>query len=458
VRASEQRGAVPDAAIGIGLQGVGQRLMRAAALRDACAVSHGRAHERMAEPHRPDVELDDPRLRGRLQHLDRHRRPADEGRGGEDLGDVVLLAQSSDEEQHARLVWQLGDAGGERALELRGQGQFPSRGVVGVPARRDRQFQERERVAGGLAQDAGANGRGEHVSRCLEQRDRRIVVETIDPVLGKPGGEQRRVVPVTGRGEEDDRVGVQASRDEREHVRARPIEPVGVLCDQQDRSLLRDLREQVERGHGDAEVLGRGAVDQAERPVERGLVHRGQIRRAGAHRAQELMQTRETQAGFGLNSRRRQDRDAAFACGRHRLGEQAGLTDPRFAPQHECGTAVLDAFQQGDETLRLDLAAKERAAVIARRSEHERKILPRARRQRHAEPPCSRGPCLAPERRARGTQTRLGGAPMTQTAGVTADVALMAVSISWVTASGCESAIECDASTSIVSAPARRAM
>jgi len=96
------------------------------------------------------------------------------------------------------------------------------------------------------------------------------VVETIDPVLGNPRGEQRRVVVLTGGGEKDDRVGVQASRDEREHVRGWAIEPAGVLDEQQQRPVRRGLGEEVEHRHRGAEREWRRVVREPEGGVEGG--------------------------------------------------------------------------------------------------------------------------------------------------------------------------------------------
>jgi len=73
---------------------------------------------------------------------------------------------------------------------------------------------------------------------------------------------------------------------------------VGILGDDQQRRRGGDLGEQVEDRHGDAKVLGCGGVSEAERRVERGAVNRKQARRPGAHRAQQLMQSREGQASF----------------------------------------------------------------------------------------------------------------------------------------------------------------
>ena len=74
VRSGDQCRAVPDPAVGLGLERLRERLVHAPALRHARALTHRRADQRMAEADRPQIELDDGRVGGRLEKVDVHRR------------------------------------------------------------------------------------------------------------------------------------------------------------------------------------------------------------------------------------------------------------------------------------------------------------------------------------------------------------------------------------------------
>jgi hypothetical protein len=135
-------------------------------------------------------------------------------------------------------------------------------------------------------QDPVALYQGERPRRRVEQLRRRGRVEGTEPLFGQPSVGQRRVVAIAGGSQQHDRVRLEAAGDESEHVRRRVVEPVDVLGDQQQRRVPSHLRQQVQRGHGDAEVLRRRAVRETERCVECRPVRRSQVGRAVPHRPQ----------------------------------------------------------------------------------------------------------------------------------------------------------------------------
>ena len=186
------------------------------------------------------------------------RRPGDGAGRLEDLAHGVAVAERGDQQDEAGGIGQIGYASGERALEALGQRQAAGhrRLVLGLGGDR-RQLEQRQRVAGGLTQHAVACGERKVRGRCVEQRRRRRVVEAGKPVLRQPRVGERRGVAVTRGGQQDDRVGLDSPSDEREHVRGRGVEPVRVLDDEQQRGIVGDVRDEVERGHRDPEVLGR---------------------------------------------------------------------------------------------------------------------------------------------------------------------------------------------------------
>jgi hypothetical protein len=113
-------------------------------------------------------------------------------------------------------------------------------------------------------------------------------------------------------------------------------------------------------------------------------VSREQAGRVIPHRAQELVQTRESHTGLALNARRSQHREVAFARERGRLCQQARLSDTRLAAQHERSAAALDPFEQRPQRRRLGIPAKERPGILTRRDEHDGTILPHAQLPREA--------------------------------------------------------------------------
>ncbi len=80
---------------------------------------------------------------------------------------------------------------------------------------------------------------------------------------------------------------------------------MGVLSDKQQRRVVSNLREEIERGHGDTKMLGCGPVCEPERGVKCLPLSRDQVRGAVFDRPQQLMQAREGQARLGLGRRLR---------------------------------------------------------------------------------------------------------------------------------------------------------
>src|SRR6185295_2833250 len=77
VRSAHQRGALPDAAVGIGLERRGERLVHAPALPYGGALADRGARQRVPEPDRVDVEVDQRGLDSRLRRVEIQRCPGD---------------------------------------------------------------------------------------------------------------------------------------------------------------------------------------------------------------------------------------------------------------------------------------------------------------------------------------------------------------------------------------------
>lgn len=93
--AGDQRRAVPNPSVGLGLQRGGQRLVCPQALRHARALIHRRADQRMAETDRLQIEVYD-RCRGcRLEIVEIERSSGDHAAGPQDFANVVAVVESS---------------------------------------------------------------------------------------------------------------------------------------------------------------------------------------------------------------------------------------------------------------------------------------------------------------------------------------------------------------------------
>ena len=102
--------------------------------------------------------------------------------------------------------------------------------------RGERQLDQRERIAGRVGQHALADRGREPRRACVEQRLGRRVVEPLQAQLRQTGVLERRVEAGAHSGQQDDRVGAEPARDEREHLGARGVQPVAVLDQQQVRA------------------------------------------------------------------------------------------------------------------------------------------------------------------------------------------------------------------------------
>ena len=139
----------------------------------------------------------------------------------------------------------------------------------------------------------------------------------------------------------------------------------------------------------------------------------------------------------------RQHSHLTLLCQGDRLGEQARLADPGIAAQHQRRTRALDVVEEPGQDLDLRSAAKERPPILLQRQH-------RGHRAMRKSPAAIRH---TPRSMAARGMACSCYAPLEST-----DVDATAVRISSATAARWESAIECEASTSIVVAPIRLAM
>jgi hypothetical protein len=104
VGAADQCRAMPDAAVRLGAQDLGERLVHAAALRQARALAYGRADQRMAEAHAAHGKGDDRGLGGRFKKIEPERPPCQGTSGLQDLRHAFSLAECRDQQEQAGLL------------------------------------------------------------------------------------------------------------------------------------------------------------------------------------------------------------------------------------------------------------------------------------------------------------------------------------------------------------------
>jgi hypothetical protein len=110
---------------------------------------------------------------------------------------------------------------------------------------------------------------------------------------------------------------------------------VGVLDDEQERSIGGDVRHQIESGHCDPERFGRGFVRQAEGGIECAALDVAELARTIAHGSEQLMQPGKRQMCLRLHTSRGEHGHTPLACRSLGLGEQTRLADAGLPVKHE---------------------------------------------------------------------------------------------------------------------------
>jgi hypothetical protein len=145
-----------------------------------------------------------------------------------------------------------------------------------------RQFEEREGVAAGNLQKALAAFRHQSWSMGIEKVGRVRRLEAFEPKLGETRIVQAAAVPVADREQHGDRLHVDASSNEGQHLAGVRIEPMRVLDDEQQRRVRCCIRKEVQRGQRDQEEVRRRPVavpaGQSKRGGERCSLRTGKLR------------------------------------------------------------------------------------------------------------------------------------------------------------------------------------
>ncbi|HET6833584.1 MAG TPA: hypothetical protein VFH30_06930 [Acidimicrobiales bacterium] len=201
-----------------------------------------RANERVSEhePTRGFVDLHQPGL------LRRGKSPqfGVPGGGSQDA-ELAGAVQHREQQQRSGRHWEVRDTGGEQVLHATGEWQ-ESRGCwprdSSPPVQRTRQLQQGQRVALRLGHQASAHAGRKHREPLLQQIACRGVVQRPQLVGWGSSTVEEALHLRAGGGQESDLAPREAAGHEAQHVRGRAIQPLQVVHDQQDGTLLRRLQ------------------------------------------------------------------------------------------------------------------------------------------------------------------------------------------------------------------------
>ena len=196
-----------------------------------------------------------------------------------------------------------------------------------------------------------------------------LLAEPLQPQLGQAGLPERGRRRVTQRGEQRDRLGLQAPRHEGQDVGGGGVEPVRVLDGEQHRGVGGGVADQLQRGERDAEEVWRRGAAHPEGGLHRFAVRGGQRVEVVEDRQQQLVQARERQVRLGLHAGGAEHPHAAAGRAARRLPEQRRLPDPRLAADEQRAAPLPHPVEQARDRVQLAVAAEDQ-----RGSEHRATI------------------------------------------------------------------------------------
>ena len=226
----------------------------------------------MLKAHLGSAHVRQPAFRRGIQRGHRELFPEDEPGGGQHFFDRGFAVQRGGKQDQARLLTEPVEARTERALQARCQRGRRRREHVDRVARLRhgaRELDEAEGIAGRLGEHATARLNGQPRRDVIEQPVRVGTREAAQTEARQTDLLERGREPIAKAGYEHHRLVVQTPRDERQHVKARTVEPVRVVGDQQQRARIRRVGNEPVCGEGDAERIGLHQVVCSKRRVER---------------------------------------------------------------------------------------------------------------------------------------------------------------------------------------------
>lgn len=280
VGACRRHGQMPGAPVGVvgPVQRLGQGLVYGQAQTGRDSLIDGGPDQGMPEGHGPRVDQDQSRSLRRVQIL---KEVSEAGRGPQHHIQVAGVLGRGHRQQPLRRLGQHPDLAEEGILDPAGERQ---RRTVG--RRRGGQFDQRERVAsrlgqqavtdGGIDGDAGACGG-------VQQRRRGGDVQPLHRQLRY----SRRGERLTCGEDQYDAFGVQPPRGEQQRVGRGPVQPLRVVHQHQQRAVLGQLRQQGEHRQADQQPVARLHGGEAEGGAQRPFLMLGQRSHLVEYRPQQ---------------------------------------------------------------------------------------------------------------------------------------------------------------------------
>jgi hypothetical protein len=171
-----------------------------------------------------------------------------------------------------------------------------------------RQLEERERIAPGLSNDPVANLFVQTPGDPRrEQRARILVAQPLDHELGQPA-ELLHVARLANREHHRDRLGLEATCDERQRLGGFAIEPLHVVDHAHERPATGSVGQQAERSEPEQETIRSRTLGQPERQPQRLLLWGREAVDPLEHpRSHELLQPGQRQLHLRFDATRPRD-------------------------------------------------------------------------------------------------------------------------------------------------------
>ena len=210
-----------------------------------------------------------------------------------------------------------------------------------------RQFDQRERVAAGLAEDPILHPLVQRPGkRRVQQHARVLGGQPLDHELWQP----LKLVYIVGLAQpehQSDALRQQPAPDECERLRGHLVKPLRVVDDAHERLLLGGIGQQAKGRQPDEEAIRRRSEAQAERRVQRVALRAREMAESIEHVPTERLQAGERELHLRLHPGR--PSDPTSRRGRRQMFQQGALADTCLAAQHQ--HPALPRSDSGDELI-----------------------------------------------------------------------------------------------------------
>lgn len=194
---------------------------------------------------------------------------------------------------------------------------------------------------------------------------------------------QRTLEPLAKRRQQHDWVRRKPSRQEGEHVGRCPVQPLGIVGDDQHRGFRRHVREQLERGERRQKQVRGCLVGHAEGRQEGVPLGRWQRVHSADDRAEQLVKPGEGKPSLSLDTGCRQDCHSELARVGGRVSKDRGLADPRLAEDEERAPVLPCSGDQIVDVAQFLVASEQRHRPLLHSLSHHVVSEPQANRCRN---------------------------------------------------------------------------